>query len=228
MGREFSIGYTDNEGDYITISTEEELQEACRIFLRFNSAENTGKTIFFQAKTTWKTQEQIQVLTEKMDRISNNISVFAQDATDCIADVIDVFREEFEESQKRNKNEIISNFSLMAQDTSDCIADVISAFREEFEDRQVERKRQQAHEGLRRLGQAYRLKLQRCQNARRRIGMTIINAAKKYKLRVKFVQDIKFSSISILQEKPTITFRRVCPAIKFANNRTPKLIGLNM
>ena len=32
----------------------------------------------------------------------------------------------------------------------------------------------------------------------------------------------------MLQEKPTITFNKVCPAIKFANNRTPKLIGLKM
>jgi hypothetical protein len=36
----------------------------------------------------------------------------------------------------------------------------------------------------------------------------------------------KLSNKSILQEKPTITFNKVCPAIKFANNRTPKLIGL--
>ena len=32
----------------------------------------------------------------------------------------------------------------------------------------------------------------------------------------------------MLQEKPTITFSNVCPAIKFANNRTPKLIGLKI
>lgn len=38
----------------------------------------------------------------------------------------------------------------------------------------------------------------------------------------------KSSNNSILQEKPTITFNSVCPAIKFANNRTPKLIGLKI
>jgi len=38
----------------------------------------------------------------------------------------------------------------------------------------------------------------------------------------------KSSNNSILQEKPTITFSKVCPAIKFANSRTPKLIGLKM
>ena len=32
----------------------------------------------------------------------------------------------------------------------------------------------------------------------------------------------------MLHEKPTITFNKVCPAIKFANNRTPKLIGLKI
>ena len=32
----------------------------------------------------------------------------------------------------------------------------------------------------------------------------------------------------MLQEKPTITFNSVCPAIKLANSRTPKLIGLNI
>jgi hypothetical protein len=32
----------------------------------------------------------------------------------------------------------------------------------------------------------------------------------------------------MLQEKPTITFNKVCPAIKFANSRTPKLIGLKI
>lgn len=32
----------------------------------------------------------------------------------------------------------------------------------------------------------------------------------------------------MVQEKPTITFNNACPAIKFANNRTPKLIGLKM
>jgi len=37
----------------------------------------------------------------------------------------------------------------------------------------------------------------------------------------------KFSNSNILQEKPTITFSSVCPAIKLANSRTPKLIGLN-
>jgi hypothetical protein len=36
------------------------------------------------------------------------------------------------------------------------------------------------------------------------------------------------SSNNILQENPTITFNNVCPAIKFANSRTPKLIGLKM
>jgi len=38
----------------------------------------------------------------------------------------------------------------------------------------------------------------------------------------------KSSNNNMLQEKPTITFNKVCPAIKFANNRTPKLIGLKM
>ena len=38
----------------------------------------------------------------------------------------------------------------------------------------------------------------------------------------------KSSNSNILQEKPTITFSSVCPAIKLANSRTPKLIGLNM
>ena len=38
----------------------------------------------------------------------------------------------------------------------------------------------------------------------------------------------KSSNSSMLQEKPTITFNNVCPAIKFANNRTPKLIGLKI
>lgn len=38
----------------------------------------------------------------------------------------------------------------------------------------------------------------------------------------------KSSNSNILHEKPTITFNNVCPAIKFANNRTPKLIGLNI
>ena len=34
------------------------------------------------------------------------------------------------------------------------------------------------------------------------------------------------SSINkILQENPTITFNKVCHAIKLINNRTPKLIG---
>ena len=32
----------------------------------------------------------------------------------------------------------------------------------------------------------------------------------------------------MLHENPTITFNNVCPAIKFANNRTPKLIGLKI
>lgn len=32
----------------------------------------------------------------------------------------------------------------------------------------------------------------------------------------------------MLQEKPTITFNSVCPAIRLANNRTPKLMGLNI
>lgn len=40
--------------------------------------------------------------------------------------------------------------------------------------------------------------------------------------------DKRSSNNSILQEKPTITLSNVCPAIKLANNRTPKLIGLNM
>ena len=30
----------------------------------------------------------------------------------------------------------------------------------------------------------------------------------------------------MLQEKPTITFNKLCPAIKLINNRIPKLIGL--
>ena len=36
----------------------------------------------------------------------------------------------------------------------------------------------------------------------------------------------KSSNNSILQENPTITFKSVWPAIKFAKSRTPKLIGL--
>lgn len=32
----------------------------------------------------------------------------------------------------------------------------------------------------------------------------------------------------MLQEKPTITLSNVWPAIKFANSRTPKLIGLKI
>jgi len=32
----------------------------------------------------------------------------------------------------------------------------------------------------------------------------------------------------MLQEKPTITFSSVCPAIRLANSRTPRLIGLNI
>jgi len=36
----------------------------------------------------------------------------------------------------------------------------------------------------------------------------------------------KSSNNNILQEKPTITFNSVCPAIKLAKSRTPKLIGL--
>jgi hypothetical protein len=38
----------------------------------------------------------------------------------------------------------------------------------------------------------------------------------------------KSSNSNILQEKPTITFSSVWPAIKLANSRTPKLIGLNI
>lgn len=38
----------------------------------------------------------------------------------------------------------------------------------------------------------------------------------------------KSSNSSMLQEKPTITFNSVWPAIKLANNRTPKLIGRNI
>lgn len=33
---------------------------------------------------------------------------------------------------------------------------------------------------------------------------------------------------NIFQEKPTITFNRLCPAIRLINNRTPKLIDLAM
>jgi len=40
--------------------------------------------------------------------------------------------------------------------------------------------------------------------------------------------EVKFSSSSILQEKPTITFSKLCPAIKFINKRMPKLIGFAM
>ena len=36
------------------------------------------------------------------------------------------------------------------------------------------------------------------------------------------------SNKSMLHENPTITFNSVWPAIKFANNRTPKLIGLKI
>ena len=40
---------------------------------------------------------------------------------------------------------------------------------------------------------------------------------------------MKILSINkILHEKPTITFNKVCPVIILANNRTPKLIGLNI
>ena len=38
----------------------------------------------------------------------------------------------------------------------------------------------------------------------------------------------KSSNNNIVQEKLTITFNNVCPAIKFANSRTPKLIGLKI
>ena len=38
----------------------------------------------------------------------------------------------------------------------------------------------------------------------------------------------KLFIINILQKKLTITFNKVWPAIKFANNRTPKLIGLKI
>ncbi len=37
--------------------------------------------------------------------------------------------------------------------------------------------------------------------------------------------EVKFSNKSILHEKPIITFKRLWPAIKFINSRTPKLIG---
>ena len=35
-----------------------------------------------------------------------------------------------------------------------------------------------------------------------------------------------FSKSNMLQEKPTITFNKLWPAIKLMNNRMPKLIGL--
>jgi hypothetical protein len=38
--------------------------------------------------------------------------------------------------------------------------------------------------------------------------------------------EVKFSNSSILQENPIMTFKRLCPAIKFIKSRTPKLIGL--
>ena len=38
----------------------------------------------------------------------------------------------------------------------------------------------------------------------------------------------KFSTNNMFQEKPTITFNKLCPAIKLINNRTPKLIGFAM
>ena len=38
--------------------------------------------------------------------------------------------------------------------------------------------------------------------------------------------EVKFSNSNMLQEKPIITFNKLCPAIKLINNRTPKLIGL--
>ena len=37
--------------------------------------------------------------------------------------------------------------------------------------------------------------------------------------------ELKFSNSSMLQENPITTFNKLCPAIKFINNRTPKLIG---
>jgi hypothetical protein len=41
-------------------------------------------------------------------------------------------------------------------------------------------------------------------------------------------KNIKPEPSSIDQEKPAITFNRVCPAIIFANSRTDKLIGRNI
>ena len=35
----------------------------------------------------------------------------------------------------------------------------------------------------------------------------------------------KLATNKILQANPRITFNKVCPAIKFMNNLTPKLIG---
>ena len=43
---------------------------------------------------------------------------------------------------------------------------------------------------------------------------------------IKCINDIIFSNNNILQANPTITFNKVCPAIRLINNRTPKLIGL--
>jgi len=37
--------------------------------------------------------------------------------------------------------------------------------------------------------------------------------------------EVTFSNNNILQENPTITFNKLWPAIKFINNRIPKLIG---
>lgn len=40
--------------------------------------------------------------------------------------------------------------------------------------------------------------------------------------------DVKFSKSNKLHENPTITFNKLCPAIKLMKSRTPKLIGLAM
>ena len=45
---------------------------------------------------------------------------------------------------------------------------------------------------------------------------------------IKKLKACKPSNNNILQANPTITFNKLCPAIKLINRRTPKLIGLAM
>lgn len=54
-----------------------------------------------------------------------------------------------------------------------------------------------------------------------------INVSKRIKGSTK-PKDVVFSKRIILQEKPTIIFNKLCPAIKLIKSRTPRLTGLNM